>query len=70
MCELFFALPGAVITYDIVTGWNPIQLYDQYVSSVIVSIYSMFNLQHPGLLYVEISFGVYTGVHSSGYLNN
>ena len=28
---------GCVITYDIVTGWNPIQLYDQFVSSVIVS---------------------------------
>lgn len=26
---------GCVITYDIITGWNPIILYDQYVSSVI-----------------------------------
>lgn len=26
---------GAVITYDIITGWSPIQLYDQFVSSVI-----------------------------------
>ncbi|XP_052768948.1 phospholipase DDHD1-like isoform X2 [Mya arenaria] len=26
---------GCVITYDIITGWNPITLYDQYVSSVI-----------------------------------
>ncbi|KAK3093034.1 hypothetical protein FSP39_010311 [Pinctada imbricata] len=26
---------GAVITYDIMTAWNPIQLYDQYVTSVI-----------------------------------
>ncbi|ELT99325.1 hypothetical protein CAPTEDRAFT_197144 [Capitella teleta] len=26
---------GSVIAYDIITGWNPIQLYDQYVSSVI-----------------------------------
>ena len=30
-------LSGCVITYDIITGWNPIQLYDQYVSSIIVS---------------------------------
>ncbi|XP_041353562.1 phospholipase DDHD1-like [Gigantopelta aegis] len=26
---------GAVITYDIMTGWNPINLYDQFVSSLI-----------------------------------
>ncbi|XP_062596955.1 phospholipase DDHD1-like [Saccostrea cucullata] len=26
---------GAVISYDIITGWNPIQLYDQFVNSVI-----------------------------------
>lgn len=26
---------GCVITYDIITGWNPITLYDQFVSSVI-----------------------------------
>ncbi|KAL8565172.1 hypothetical protein ACOMHN_003959 [Nucella lapillus] len=26
---------GSVITYDIITGWNPIQLYDQFVSSII-----------------------------------
>lgn len=29
---------GAVITYDILTGWNPITLYDQLVSKVIVSV--------------------------------
>lgn len=23
---------GCVITYDILTGWNPIHLYDQYLS--------------------------------------
>ncbi|XP_013412513.1 phospholipase DDHD1 [Lingula anatina] len=26
---------GCVIMYDIITGWNPIQLYDQYVTNVI-----------------------------------
>lgn len=26
---------GCVIAYDIITGWNPITLYDQYVSAVI-----------------------------------
>ncbi|XP_069116224.1 phospholipase DDHD1-like isoform X1 [Argopecten irradians] len=26
---------GSVITYDIITGWNPIQMYDQFVTSVI-----------------------------------
>ncbi|KAH3854843.1 phospholipase DDHD1-like [Dreissena polymorpha] len=26
---------GCVISYDIITGWNPITLYDQFVSSVI-----------------------------------
>ncbi|KAL4237730.1 Phospholipase ddhd1 [Mactra antiquata] len=26
---------GAVITYDIITGWSPMTLYDQFVSSVI-----------------------------------
>ncbi|KAL5008166.1 hypothetical protein ScPMuIL_013747 [Solemya velum] len=26
---------GSVISYDIVTGWNPIKLYDQFVTSVI-----------------------------------
>ncbi|XP_064621214.1 phospholipase DDHD1-like isoform X2 [Lineus longissimus] len=26
---------GCVITYDIIMGWNPIQLYDQYVANVI-----------------------------------
>nr|XP_022308567.1 phospholipase DDHD1-like [Crassostrea virginica] len=26
---------GAVISYDIITGWNPIQLYDQFVNAVI-----------------------------------
>ena len=31
---------GSVITYDILTGWNPIQLYDQFVTSIIVSGYS------------------------------
>jgi len=35
------AYTGAVISYDIITGWNPIQLYDQFVTSVIVSIKSL-----------------------------
>ncbi|XP_056022566.1 phospholipase DDHD1-like isoform X2 [Ostrea edulis] len=26
---------GAVISYDIITGWNPIQLYDEFVNTVI-----------------------------------
>lgn len=27
---------GSVITYDIIMGWNPIQLYDQYFQSAMV----------------------------------
>ncbi|KAK6183516.1 hypothetical protein SNE40_010986 [Patella caerulea] len=26
---------GSVITYDIITGWNPLKMYDQFVTSVI-----------------------------------
>ena len=37
MVMLFCSIVGAVITYDIITGWSPIQLYDQFVTSVIVS---------------------------------
>lgn len=28
---------GSVILYDILTGWDPIELYDQYVFNVLVS---------------------------------
>ena len=28
---------GSVILYDILTGWDPIELYDQYVCNVVVS---------------------------------
>ena len=28
--------------YDIITGWNPIRLYDQYVAQVIVSMLNVF----------------------------
>ena len=41
-CELTIAvsglLAGSVITYDIITGWNPLHLYDQFVTSIIVSV--------------------------------
>ena len=41
-CEYLYTLysvfiTGCVITYDIITGWNPKQLYDQYVTAVLVS---------------------------------
>lgn len=29
--------PGAVITYDILSGWNPIRVYDQFLTDVLVS---------------------------------
>ena len=34
--------------YDIITGWNPIRLYDQYVAQVIVSI---LTYMYVGILY-------------------
>ena len=37
---VFVLLAGSVITYDIITGWKPIQLYDQFVTSIIVSALS------------------------------
>lgn len=29
---------GSVIAYDIITGWKPVGLYDQYVSETLVII--------------------------------
>ena len=34
---------GSVIVYDILSGWTPYHLYDQFVAKTIVSI-SIFNL--------------------------
>lgn len=34
---------GSVIMYDILTGWDPIELYDQYVSNIVVSNYNILH---------------------------